>query len=316
MPDTCFKLWIYCLLKASPFPTDELRPGEFFLSYKEIQENLGQYRRCMSKSTVSRALRYLEEQGYLSLEVTRFRGIKARVLNWHKYQAGTESVPGECSPGTESVLEEKPENMRDSEMPGTESVPGECSPGTESVLEEKPENMRDSEMPGTESVPVNPLPGTESVPDRVLSEYPTGTPGVPRRAPQPNSCAVSEPPKNNKNNNKNNIDPAAAAAGVIQSFEQEFGRPLSPIEIEQIVNWQMEFPEDLIREALVRAVLKDKRTLAYVGGILRGWKRAGISTVKQAIQQDELRRQKHTGSGDVNKQKDKRKELIRSLYCS
>jgi DNA replication protein len=160
------------------------------------------------------------------------------------------------------------------------------------------------------------LPGTESVPDRVLSEYPTGTPGVPRRAPQPNSCAVSEPPKNNKNNNKNNIDPAAAAAGVIQSFEQEFGRPLSPIEIEQIVNWQMEFPEDLIREALVRAVLKDKRTLAYVGGILRGWKRAGISTVKQAIQQDELRRQKHTGSGDVNKQKDKRKELIRSLYCS
>jgi len=62
-------------------------------------------------------------------------------------------------------------------------------------------------------------------------------------------------------------------------------------------------------------VLKDKRTLAYVGGILRDWQRAGVTTVKQARQQDELHRQKHTGPEAINKQKDKRKEFIRSLYC-
>ncbi len=67
-------------------------------------------------------------------------------------------------------------------------------------------------------------------------------------------------------------------------FEQEFGRPLSPFEIETINAW---LDEDRIIPALIKAALREsvlmgKLNFKYIDRILREWKRKGIKTVEQA----------------------------------
>lgn len=67
-------------------------------------------------------------------------------------------------------------------------------------------------------------------------------------------------------------------------FEQEFGRPLSPFEIETINTWldvDMIKPQ-LIKAGLREAVLMGKLNFKYIDRILREWQRKGIQTVEQA----------------------------------
>lgn len=67
-------------------------------------------------------------------------------------------------------------------------------------------------------------------------------------------------------------------------FEQEFGRPLSPFEIETITVW---LDEDLIKPSLIKAglresVLMGKLNFRYIDRILREWQRKGIKSVEEA----------------------------------
>lgn len=72
---------------------------------------------------------------------------------------------------------------------------------------------------------------------------------------------------------------------LFQMFEQEFGRLLSPIEIETISMWidQDGHTPDLIQQALKEAVLSDKINLKYIDRILFDWKKKNIHTTKAAI---------------------------------
>ncbi|QKY69184.1 DnaD domain-containing protein [Lentibacillus sp. CBA3610] len=67
-------------------------------------------------------------------------------------------------------------------------------------------------------------------------------------------------------------------------FEQEFGRPLSPFEIEMINTWLDEdkLPPSLIKAALRESVLMGKLNFKYIDRILRDWKKKGINSVEQA----------------------------------
>ncbi|SDI98760.1 DnaD domain-containing protein [Salimicrobium halophilum] len=67
-------------------------------------------------------------------------------------------------------------------------------------------------------------------------------------------------------------------------FEKEFGRPLSPFEIETINIWLDEehYQEDLIKAALREAVLMGKMNFKYIDRILAEWQRKGIKSVKEA----------------------------------
>lgn len=67
-------------------------------------------------------------------------------------------------------------------------------------------------------------------------------------------------------------------------FEQEFGRPLSPFEIETINAWldEDQIIPALIKAALREAVLMGKMNFKYIDRILREWKRKGIHSVEQA----------------------------------
>lgn len=70
-------------------------------------------------------------------------------------------------------------------------------------------------------------------------------------------------------------------------FEQEFGRPLSPFEIETMNIWidEEEQEPSLIKAALREAVLMGKLNFKYIDRILREWKKKGIRTVEQARSQ-------------------------------
>ncbi|SFE46598.1 DNA replication protein DnaD [Lentibacillus persicus] len=69
-------------------------------------------------------------------------------------------------------------------------------------------------------------------------------------------------------------------------FEQEFGRPLSPFEIEMINTW---LDEDNVQPSLIKAglresVLMGKLNFKYIDRILREWQKKGIHSVEQARQ--------------------------------
>lgn len=67
---------------------------------------------------------------------------------------------------------------------------------------------------------------------------------------------------------------------VFQLFEQEFGRFLSPMEIETISMWmdQDGHNPEIIRMALKEAVISQKISLRYVDRILFEWKKKNIKT--------------------------------------
>lgn len=68
---------------------------------------------------------------------------------------------------------------------------------------------------------------------------------------------------------------------LVKTFEQEFGRPLSPIESEKIQDLGKFHGTDLAKEALEIAVVSGKVTLRYTEGILQNWFKANLKTIRE-----------------------------------
>nr|WP_227395301.1 DnaD domain-containing protein [Jeotgalibacillus aurantiacus] len=66
-------------------------------------------------------------------------------------------------------------------------------------------------------------------------------------------------------------------------FEQEFGRPLSPLECETLAMWidQDEHSTLVIKAALREAVISNKLNFRYIDRILFEWKKKGIKSVEE-----------------------------------
>ena len=73
----------------------------------------------------------------------------------------------------------------------------------------------------------------------------------------------------------------SSKSDVFEIIEKEFGRTLSPIEIEIIRTWlDNNFSEDLIKEALKEATFNGVSNLRYIDKILYEWAKSGINTVE------------------------------------
>ncbi|KIL34799.1 DNA replication protein DnaD [Cohnella kolymensis] len=74
------------------------------------------------------------------------------------------------------------------------------------------------------------------------------------------------------------------AHNIFQLFEQEFGRPLSPMEYETINGWldQDGYAEELIRFALKESVFAGKLHFRYIDRILLEWSRNRVTNVEEA----------------------------------
>ena len=75
-----------------------------------------------------------------------------------------------------------------------------------------------------------------------------------------------------------------AQQDVFSVFEQEFGRPLSPMELETISGWldNDRYPEELIRFALKEAVFAGKLHFRYIDRILLEWSRNRVTNADEA----------------------------------
>ncbi len=102
---------------------------------------------------------------------------------------------------------------------------------------------------------------------------------------------------------------------LYQSFEKEFGRPLSPLETDQLRTWLQDeqVPLELLQEALKRAVLRGALNFRYIDSILQDWQRRNIRTTAEAITLDAKRKKTFRQPRSVKKpsQKDKYRELYR-----
>lgn len=94
---------------------------------------------------------------------------------------------------------------------------------------------------------------------------------------------------------------------IFTLFEQEFGRPLSPIECETLSMWidQDKQSPSLIKQALKEAVLSGKLSFRYIDRILFEWKKNGITTVEQAEQHSRKFRTQQKKIGTVEQPKKK-----------
>lgn len=115
------------------------------------------------------------------------------------------------------------------------------------------------------------------------------------------------------------------AAGLIPVFENEFGRMLSPLEIEQIEQWAAEGDARLVVEALKQAVLRGKHNFKYINSILLGWKKNNLKTLEEIAEYDRAFQNRRaaravrggeTGGGELadNKNNSRKKAFIKTLY--
>lgn len=109
---------------------------------------------------------------------------------------------------------------------------------------------------------------------------------------------------------------------LYQAFEKEFGRPLSPIEAEQVLKWRRETAPVLVLEALRRAVLLGKRNFKYIGTILLEWQKNNLRTLAEVAEYDQnfaanrKRKRKAAVSTRDNAEREKKRALIKTLYLS
>ncbi|KXG43602.1 DnaD domain protein [Tepidibacillus infernus] len=70
---------------------------------------------------------------------------------------------------------------------------------------------------------------------------------------------------------------------LFKVFEQEFGRPLSPMEVELISAWldQDHYSNEIILYALKEAVFSNKLNFRYIDKILFEWQKKNLKTVEQ-----------------------------------
>ena len=76
---------------------------------------------------------------------------------------------------------------------------------------------------------------------------------------------------------------------LFRIFEEEFGRIFTPLEYETISKWLDEdgHSPDIIRQALVEAVLAEKKSLKYIDRILFEWKKKNLKTLQDVRKQAE-----------------------------
>ncbi|MGT2750265.1 DnaD domain-containing protein [Streptococcus orisasini] len=95
-----------------------------------------------------------------------------------------------------------------------------------------------------------------------------------------------------------NADNGNVLKALVEDFERELGRLLSPFELEDLEKTVADdkTDPDLVRAALREAVFNGKTNWNYIQAILRNWRREGITTLRQV----EERRQEREEANPAN----------------
>ena len=93
--------------------------------------------------------------------------------------------------------------------------------------------------------------------------------------------------KEEETSKEEETDAAPSPTSLFESFESEFARPLSPIEVQLIADWQKAYSDEIIMLALAEGVKNNARSFRYIEVILNAWKQAGVRNVEEAKMQIE-----------------------------
>lgn len=108
---------------------------------------------------------------------------------------------------------------------------------------------------------------------------------------EPITETVIYPNRDSSNNSKEKA-PAVdvGLAQIVQRYEEVAGSfPRSALE--KLQSWRQSFGTDMILLAIDRAAEANKRSWAYINGILASWQREGVRTVGDVAANDESRQQ-------------------------
>lgn len=302
MPGICFKLWMYCLLKAHPSSEAQEAAGTLLLTYAEIQDKLRQPGRAFSKSTIAAALRYLQEQGYLQIARTQ-HGLKITVVNWFKYQEENLEDEPDCELREESQLSCTP-TVPEDDSQSTVAVPQTTAASTATVHQE---------LSSTQAVPLEQPASTPRVLEKatsgtpavqldqapVLRQYHSGTlgvqlegsrstPSVPLSSPQPSKDVVYETSKNClKNYLKNDLKNYKELKDrCITPQTPLAGEPATMEEVFQLFPRYNVSQQEILREYWQNIGLTfkgDRLSLASVSQYMNQWERYPVDIVLEAM---------------------------------
>lgn len=98
--------------------------------------------------------------------------------------------------------------------------------------------------------------------------------------PTGNQLATNWQPSIEKNssNNSNNIE-TIDGKSVFDYLQEEFGKPLSPMEIEVVKTWN--YDVEIIKLAIKEASTSNQRSIKYIDKILYNWQQANLKTVEE-----------------------------------
>lgn len=85
---------------------------------------------------------------------------------------------------------------------------------------------------------------------------------------------------------------------IYEYIEENFGRALSPIEYDEISNWE---DNELTRYAIKQSVLGGKYSIKYINRILQNYEKNSITTVQQAQEKEKEFKNKKDGNSNEPK---------------
>ncbi len=116
--------------------------------------------------------------------------------------------------------------------------------------------------------------------------------------------------------NNKNTDARQEREKVYDKIEEEFGHPLSPIEMETIDSWfkKDHYAPEIIIAALKETILSRVYSLKYMDKILLNWEKQNIRSAADVEEFQAKRRQKFAGENNGAKKRGNAKQLHIPLY--
>jgi DnaD/phage-associated family protein len=131
----------------------------------------------------------------------------------------------------------------------------------------------------------------------------------------------SPSPSPSPSQDHNNDDPAREVQEIVKTYEQEFGRLMSPSESGQLCAYLDEgLSGEVICEAIKRTRLQGKTNVSYTKTILNGWHTQGVKNMAGvALADEEFEKRKTKGQPrapdkPTDPEREKRRALAKTLY--
>ncbi len=104
-----------------------------------------------------------------------------------------------------------------------------------------------------------------------------------------NICNANKIKENKIKENKIKENILTTTTNIYEYIESNFGRTLSPVEVQEIDSWLLLYKPEIIEYAIKICVFNSKRTFQYADGILKNWKGQDLNTLEE-IKEEEAKR--------------------------